>query len=76
MKEVSKIFSCRLPDKIIAAASWLNDVASTVSTGVIIMVVLLTTLYRSATLSGTASNLQPLIDGGAGTYTLAQLEGG
>jgi len=28
-----------------------------------------------AQLSGTASNLQPLIDGGAGVFTLAQLEG-
>ena len=51
------------------ASAWLNQTASTVSG----LATLASTV--SAQLSGTASNLQPLIDGGAGSYTLAQLEG-
>lgn len=51
------------------APAWLNQTAGTVS-GLASMA-----SAAAAQLSGTASNLQPLIDGGAGTYTLAQLEG-
>ncbi|QGY45174.1 hypothetical protein GM418_16290 [Maribellus comscasis] len=51
-----------------AAPAWLSGTASTVSD--------LATLAGAAAaqLGGTASNLQPLVDGGAGSYTLAQLE--
>jgi long-subunit fatty acid transport protein len=52
-----------------AAPTWLSGTAGTVGN--------LATMASAAaaTLGGTANNLQPIIDGGGGDYTLAQLEG-
>ncbi len=54
--------------QMFGAPEWLNQTAGTVSG-------LASMAGAAATqLGGTASGLQPLIDGGAGAYTLAQLE--
>lgn len=58
----------KVNDTYYPAPSWLGDAAGTVGG-------LATQAGNAAAqLSGTANNLQPLIDGGAGSYTLAQLE--
>lgn len=58
----------KVNDQYYPAPDWLDGTAGTVSG-------LATQASAAATqLSGTANNLQPLIDGGAGSYTLAQLE--
>lgn len=59
----------KVGSQYVGAAAWLTGTSGTLGE-------LATMASAAATqLSGTASNLQPLIDGGAGTYTLAQLEG-
>jgi long-chain fatty acid transport protein len=59
----------KVADQYYPAPTWLTGAAGTVSG-------LATQASAAATqLTGTANNLQPLIDGGAGSFTLAQLQG-